>query len=164
MFTHPCLPHPAALSPRTAWSGFMDALWAFLHDLPGFGSHSFPTTHFSSAEDSRHIPYRGRSERSHRATWDTGRGKPKENCPVEELTARKHGIINLPSRYNAMFLFSLHVWMFLRGSITAPPRLLFLPSVLIDVIFHQPASPWCQCACMWVGVCVCGSRSCDHAL
>lgn len=59
---------------------------------------------------------------------------------------------------------STHVWMFLRGSITAPPRLLFLPSVLIDVIFHQPASPWCQCACMWVGVCVCGSRSCDHAL
>ena len=80
-----------------------------LHDLSGFGGHSFPTTHFSSAADSRHIPYRGRSERSHRATWDTGRGKPKDNCPVEELTARKHGIINLPSCYNAVLLFSLHV-------------------------------------------------------
>lgn len=149
MFTHPCLLHPTALSLCTAWSGFMDALRAFAW-LVHFRNHSFPTTHFNSAADSRHIPYRRWSQRSRRTAGIQSEENQKENRPGEELTARKHRIINLPS-----CVFFLSTCRCVSVCVSWPVILAFT-SNWRDLPLTSPGAS--------VDTCVCVTRSCGVAV
>lgn len=56
----------------------------------------------------------------------------EENCPVEKLKTRKGGI--------SFHSFNSSGSCSVCGGIVVPPVLLFLPSSLIGVMFHQAAS------------------------
>lgn len=143
MFMHPFVPHPTALSPCTAWSGFMDALWASAW-LVHFACHPVLTAHRSSAAHSENISHHAESGQSGRVgrRGYMQRKTKEENCPVEKLKTRKHRI--------SFRSFNSSGSCSVCGCIVGPPVSLLLPSSLIGVMFHQAASTGASVdACVW---------------
>lgn len=134
----------------TVHSGEED-LW-MLSELVRFGKPFFSNRPFQFLQPSRGTSRtEGWSQRSRRTAGIQAEGKPKR-----KLACRKaHSQETQDNKPSVVCLF-LSYYMCVQKCVWLH-RLLFLPSGLIDVIFHQPVSPGasldaCECVCVYVCV------------